>query len=281
MNSALEEQLIFYGGGGEQLFFGGDGTEPTSPEERIKSLLGEDRGLMRRRIVRRPLGGASASQLLSFTERDGDASSLSVGGGDPLSELLSHLAASRKAAGEPPSLMRGSCDGRDPTSATGASPLSALALWLAALPNEPSAHQPGAPTAAEREQRSSFVQQLMLGSLTYPLHSPSPADADVTARTACGASSDRWPLDAPASKAMQGFAVWLKGVCGVGQVYAAALTADGLDSLPAICAAVDESDWPQLVKRGHRKLIRAEAAAAIQRDPGLGVGRFPNLVGGT
>jgi hypothetical protein len=280
MSSALEEQLLYYGGGGEHLFFGGDGAEPTSPEERIKSLLGEDRGLMRRRIVRRPMGGASSSQLLSFTDREGDGLSPSMGGGgDPLSDLLSHLAASRKAAGEPPSLLRASCDGHEPASTAGASPLSALALLLAGLPNEPPAHQPGAPTAAEREQRSAFVQQLMLGSLSYPLHSPSPVAAGVAAPPADGATSDRWRLDAPAREASNVFAAWLKRVCGVGDLYATSMTAEGLDSIQAICAAEDDSDWPREVKRGHRRLIRTEAAAALQLDPGLSVGGFPSLGG--
>ena len=87
---------LFFQGGAGDLFL----SEDSSAEERIKSLLGDaaDRG--RRRIVRRPLGsGGYGSQALVFAERDRDGGSSSPGG-DPLSELLAHLAASRKS-GDP------------------------------------------------------------------------------------------------------------------------------------------------------------------------------------
>ena len=61
------DELIFYGQSGE--LFVGEGD--ASAEERIKSLLSDnDRGgLMRRRIVRRPLSnGTYTSQSLSFAE---------------------------------------------------------------------------------------------------------------------------------------------------------------------------------------------------------------------
>lgn len=57
--------LIFFGQGGE-LFMGEDG----SAEERIKSLLGDSAergGLVRRRIVRRPLSGYHAQPMV-FSE---------------------------------------------------------------------------------------------------------------------------------------------------------------------------------------------------------------------
>ncbi|EOD37307.1 hypothetical protein EMIHUDRAFT_109942 [Emiliania huxleyi CCMP1516] len=96
--SSLEEQLILYGGGagagaGDGLLFGAE-----AAEERIKSLLGEGErgGLMRRRVMRRPVGSAA----LSFGERDADGGALSpLAVADPLSDLLSHISASH-AGGE-------------------------------------------------------------------------------------------------------------------------------------------------------------------------------------
>jgi len=96
--SSLEEQLILYGGGGgggagDGLLFGAE-----AAEERIKSLLGEGErgGLMRRRVMRRPVGSAA----LSFGERDADGAALSpLAVADPLSDLLSHISASH-AGGE-------------------------------------------------------------------------------------------------------------------------------------------------------------------------------------
>ena len=88
--SAEPQSLILFGNGGE-LFMGDEGDG--SAEERIRTLLGDgsDRGLARRRI-RRPLGGSyQSSQGLVFAERERD-------GGDPLSELLAHLSASRSGA---------------------------------------------------------------------------------------------------------------------------------------------------------------------------------------
>lgn len=100
------EEPLFHGKADE--LFVGDGER--SAEERLKSLLGEsDRGgLIRRRIVRRPLSsGSYVSQSLNpphcFSERERpsqrerDNGSPSLRNADPLSDLLSHLAASRKA----------------------------------------------------------------------------------------------------------------------------------------------------------------------------------------
>lgn len=174
----LPDDVFFFG----SEHFGGDVGDAASAEERM--LLGEsDRGLMRRRVVRRSLGSA-ASSLLSFTERDVDET-----GGDPLSDLLTHIAASRQAAGEPPSLLR----------ARGVSALSALSSSLAALPltDEPLAHRPGAPTPAQREQRAAFVEQLLLSSLSDLISLAFKAPAVGAADTSAGAAAPScWRLDA-------------------------------------------------------------------------------------
>lgn len=62
----MSSSLIFFGQGGE-LFMGEDGTA----EERLKSLLGDssDRGgLVRRRIVRRPLSSGYQAQPMVYSE---------------------------------------------------------------------------------------------------------------------------------------------------------------------------------------------------------------------
>jgi len=161
------EELIFCGQGGE--LFVGEGD--ASAEERIKSLLSEgDRGLMRRRIVRRPISGGTyaSSQPLGLSERDGSLLSI-----DPLSELLSHLTASRAKAHEPMARL-----GRE-RDAAGLSGLAALALEETG--KQTKGLQLDLPVAANSERsnlRARFVQDLILSSLASPADSaaaPPPA----------------------------------------------------------------------------------------------------------
>mmetsp|Transcript_17490 Transcript_17490/g.55916 ORF Transcript_17490/g.55916 Transcript_17490/m.55916 type:complete len:208 (+) Transcript_17490:88-711(+) len=158
--SSLEEQLILYGGGGgtgagDGLLFGAE-----AAEERIKSLLGEGErgGLMRRRVMRRPLGSAA----LSFGERDADGAALSpLAVTDPLSDLLSHISASH-AGGEPWSLLRGA--GREAAhfpGGGGAQPVVPSPFGVGGGVPPP----PGAPTPAQHATRAAFVRALLRGSL--------------------------------------------------------------------------------------------------------------------
>ena len=83
---------LFFQGGAGDLFL----SEDSSAEERIKSLLGDaaDRG--RRRIVRRRSARAGTGRRRSSSPSA--TATVVVARGDPLSELLAHLAASRRAA---------------------------------------------------------------------------------------------------------------------------------------------------------------------------------------
>ena len=66
-------------------------------------------------------------------------------------------------------------------------------------------------------------------------------------------------------------ATWLQATCqiraAVAHTYAEALAADGYDSLKAV-ATLEEGDVPDVIKKGHRKLLLAGAsdAAATQRE---------------
>jgi len=143
---------LFFQGGAGDLFL----SEDSSAEERIKSLLGDaaDRG--RRRIVRRPLGsGGYGSQALVFAERDRD-------GGDPLSELLAHLAASRKS-GDP-------ARAREAAAGLGGGGLGGLAQIAAEESqrrglrlNLPEANSAAA--VERRHLRARFVQELVVSAM--------------------------------------------------------------------------------------------------------------------
>ena len=149
---------LFFQGGAGDLFL----SEDSSAEERIKSLLGDaaDRG--RRRIVRRPLGsGGYGSQALVFAERDRDGGSSSPGG-DPLSELLAHLAASRKS-GDP-------ARAREAAAGLGGGGLGGLAQIAAEESqrrglrlNLPEANS--AATVERRHLRARFVQELVVSAM--------------------------------------------------------------------------------------------------------------------
>lgn len=169
--SVEPSSLILFGQGGE-LFMGDEGDG--SAEERIRSLLGEgsDRGLARRRI-RRPLGGSYQSQGgLVFSERDRD-------GGDPLSELLAHLNASRTGQA-----LRSRSDPIESAAA-----LSGLSQ-LAAEESKPLSvgQQLAESTPAHgrlQAQRCRFMQELMLSAMAAspdtlrlgPLGEPAPTAA--------------------------------------------------------------------------------------------------------
>ena len=150
--SVEPQSLILFGQGGE-LFMGEEGDG--SAEERIRTLLGDgsDRGLARRRI-RRPLSGGYQSQSgLVFSERERD-------GGDPLSELLAHLNASR--TGQAALRSRG-----DPIESAAA--LSGLSQ-LAAEESKPLSvgQQLAESTPAHgrlQAQRCRFMQELMLSAM--------------------------------------------------------------------------------------------------------------------
>lgn len=136
---------------------GGD----VSAEERIKSLLGGDpaeRGLARRRVVRRPFGSQAHTIVFSERERDG-AHSLSS---EPFSELL-QLAAMRSKGQLP---LRAS---RDPA-ATESSRTRA--------PGGGDGGNGAAVTPAQ-QLRAAFVQELLLSTLALPTAGldPGPLDA--------------------------------------------------------------------------------------------------------
>ena len=153
-----EESLIF----GDMAELGGD----VSAEERIKSLLGGDpaeRGLARRRVVRRPLGsGGYHAQTIVFSARvrvrDG-AQSLSS---EPFSELL-QLAATRSKGQLP---LRAS---RDP---------AATESSRARAPGGGDGGNGAAVTPAQ-QLRAAFVQELLLSTLALPTAGldPGPLDA--------------------------------------------------------------------------------------------------------
>jgi hypothetical protein len=134
---------------------GGD----VSAEERIKSLLGGDpaeRGLARRRVVRRPFG----SHTIVFSERERDgAHSLSS---EPFSELL-QLAAMRSKGQLP---LRAS---RDP---------AATESSRARAPGGGDGGNGAAVTPAQ-QLRAAFVQELLLSTLALPTAGldPGPLDA--------------------------------------------------------------------------------------------------------
>lgn len=161
------DELIFYGQSGE--LFVGEGD--ASAEERIKSLLSDsDRGgLMRRRIVRRPLSGAYTSQSLSFAERERDSASPSMLNADPFSELLSQLAASRKS--ELPLRLRE----RDSTG-----PLSGFAQLANQLATEDSSRRCSGlqldmpPDATQAQLRKRFTQELVLAAMRTPVADAAP-----------------------------------------------------------------------------------------------------------
>ena len=151
-----EESLIF----GDMAELGGD----VSAEERIKSLLGGDpaeRGLARRRVVRRPFGsGGYQAQTIVFSERERDgAQSLSS---EPFSELL-QLAATRSKGQLP---LRAS---RDP---------AATESGRARVPGGGDGGSGAAVTPAQ-QLRAAFVQELLLSTLALPTAGldPGPLDA--------------------------------------------------------------------------------------------------------
>lgn len=150
------ESLIFFGQSPAEFAYL---AEAESAEERIKSLLGESGAGpagARRRVVRRPLSGYQAA----------DGSSPGISASEPLSDLLMHLAASRKAAG-----------GGAPRAAGGESAVSSMLSSLSALEGR---QTPDAPATPAQATRGKFVRELMLSSLAQP-----------------SASLDLGPLDAP------------------------------------------------------------------------------------
>ena len=151
--SVEPQSLILFGQGGE-LFMGEEGDG--SAEERIRTLLGDgsDRGLARRRI-RRPLSGGYQSQGLVFSEREGRD-----GGGDPLSELLAHLNASRtgQAALRPRGDSIESAAVLSGLSQLAAEEIKPLSVGQQLAENTP-AH------GRLQAQRCRFMQELMLSAL--------------------------------------------------------------------------------------------------------------------
>lgn len=139
------ESLIFFGSSPAEFAYMAEAGD-ASAEERIKSLLGEsaDRGIAaRRRVVRRPLGGHPA-----------DGSSPSLSAGEPLSDLLLHLAASRKGGPGGTQMLR----------AAGETAVSSMLSSLADLEGK---RPPEACTPAQ-QVRGSFVKELMLSALAQP-----------------------------------------------------------------------------------------------------------------
>lgn len=160
-----DDSLLFFGQS-SSADFSYEVSEAAAEEQRIKAYLGEasERGLAsRRRVVRRPLGGAgyqAQSIVFSGSERDRDGAP-SLSGSEPLSELLQQLAASRK----------GPRSGRD----SAPSLHSSIAAGLAAA-DELADRKRGAASAAAAElatpaqlMRASFVQELMLSALSQPV----------------------------------------------------------------------------------------------------------------
>jgi len=157
-SGAMSSSLIFFGQGGE-LFMGEEPLLGESSADRIKSLLGDssaDRaGLVRRRIVRRPLSGYQAQPMV-FSERD--SASPSLASGDPLSEMLMHLAASRKEQSA------GRSSGGD--SSVSASMLSGLAQLASDEGIGSRIPHASDSSAASAQLRSRFLQELMLAALS-------------------------------------------------------------------------------------------------------------------
>eukprot|EP00310_Coccolithus_braarudii_P017085 CAMPEP_0183335020 /NCGR_PEP_ID=MMETSP0164_2-20130417/3442_1 /TAXON_ID=221442 /ORGANISM="Coccolithus pelagicus ssp braarudi, Strain PLY182g" /LENGTH=178 /DNA_ID=CAMNT_0025504281 /DNA_START=13 /DNA_END=549 /DNA_ORIENTATION=+ len=147
---------VFYGQGHDGELFVGDGD--ASAEERIKSLLGESSQVMRRRIVRRPLSGSSyISPPLGVGERD--ASSSSAANADPLSELLAHLAASRRGQESARSV-------RDRDTSSSLNSLTQLALEESSVGQLGAQLDTGSP--ADAELRRHFLQELLLATVADP-----------------------------------------------------------------------------------------------------------------
>ena len=163
-----DDSLLFFGQVGQPDFsYMAEASEAAAEEQRIKAYLSEagERGLAsRRRVVCRPLGGASyqaQSIVFSSSERDRDGASSALSGSEPLSELLQQLAASRK----------GQRTGRD--SAPSLHP--SLAASLTAM-DDPTERKRSAALAAAAEpatpaqlMRANFVQELMLSALSQPV----------------------------------------------------------------------------------------------------------------
>jgi len=163
--------------------------------------------------------------------------------------------------------MRSSFESRDGQQ-SGGLPLSALSNWLVSLPNESLSTKADVPPPSEKSvQRAAFVKQLLLSSLDYPLYQP------ITAGTSSAhmQSNSRWRLDAPIEEGLTTLANWLSAVCDLGHVgivYAAALSACGIDSLKGICE-MKETDWPAAIEPKHKRLIIAEAMSAVKTSPNL------------
>ena len=153
-----EESLIF----GDMAELGGD----VSAEERIKSLLGGDpaeRGLARRRVVRRPFGsGGYQAQTIVFSERERERDGAQSLSSEPFSELL-QLAATRSKGQLP---LRAS---RDP---------AATESGRARVPGGGDGGSGAAVTPAQ-QLRAAFVQELLLSTLALPTAGldPGPLDA--------------------------------------------------------------------------------------------------------
>eukprot|EP00967_Tisochrysis_lutea_P040589 scaffold48816_cov24-Tisochrysis_lutea.AAC.2 len=64
----------------------------------------------------------------------------------------------------------------------------------------------------------------------------------------------------------EALATWLSKACAIGTadatIYSKALAADGYDSTLAL-TEIDDGDWPQVVKKGHRKAILRRAKEAV------------------
>ncbi len=163
-----EESLIF----GDIAELGGDSA---SAEERIKSLLGGDsaeRGLARRRVVRRPFGsGGYQAQTIVFSERERDGSP-ALSSEPHISELL-QLAATRSK-------------GQLPLRATRESTAGSMLQSLTVATESGRTRAPGGaegggstPATPAQQLRAAFVQELLLSTLALPTAGldPGPLDA--------------------------------------------------------------------------------------------------------
>ena len=175
-NAFADDALIF----GSEFASFADGSDP-SADERIKSYLDPALMASRRRGVRRPLGaGGYQAQSIVFSDRDRDASP-SMASGEPLSELLQQLAASRQSLRDGGSAASRAARVGGPGGASSASVLSSLGL-----DGPERGRKEGAGAASQIEQiRGYFVQELMLSALASDL------DGEFAPETSL---ADRFPM---------------------------------------------------------------------------------------
>lgn len=159
---------MFFGQGGDSALAymaeGADGV--AAAEERLKSYaLGDpgERGLARRRVVRRPLGSGYQAQAIVLSERDGAGQGgAGLSSTEPLSDLLMQLTSSRSKAGQSWS-GRAAASQRD---GAGTSVLSSLTGLSAAADSRRTSDAAASPA---QQLRASFVQELMLSALSQPI----------------------------------------------------------------------------------------------------------------